>query len=252
MKTRLIQLIAGLAMVVLCISSCATTSNAAVIWEDNFEGPPEGWTFFGWSNLTTSYEIIEGNFTTVDGILKANDDDINIARHSSTTSVGTWIFDLFIPEDEDDYWAIYVDFMSNGSRPARIFSSMVVSFGSWSGGLGLITTEMVGYESDTRSLMAVDSIEGWHHVEISRSSDNRFLVELNGTIAANYTSDAVTSSTYLEFFCNNATGAAIDNIVVTIPDEITPPPPFDPVLIVLIVGTGVGVVIIAIVILRRR
>ncbi|MFX1484038.1 MAG: hypothetical protein ACFFCP_12735 [Promethearchaeota archaeon] len=255
MKTRWIQLSAGLAMVVLCISTCATTSNAAVVWSDDFENPAlPGWTIYGWSNRTTSYEIIEGNFSAASGRLTALDDDINIAIHDSTTNVGTWIFDLFIPEyDDDDFWGIYVTFMSNGSRPALHFTNMEVDFGAWNEALGLITMELVGYEAYTRSIMAVDSIEGWHHVAISRSSDNRFLIALNGTIAANYTSDAVTSSTYLEFFCNNATGAAIDNLVVSDdPGDINLDGDNTTILIIAGVGIAVVVIVLVVVFAKRR
>ncbi|MFW9838527.1 MAG: hypothetical protein ACFFE7_13495, partial [Candidatus Thorarchaeota archaeon] len=133
-----------------------------------------------------------------------------------------------------------------------------------------IVWEWVEEEIDILSNINVYPLEGWHHIAISRSSENRFLVAFNGTLEANFTNNDVTSSTYLQFYCENCSGAAIDNLVVdNDPEEFwnhvdstttptttttptsTPPPP-GPVFFALIVGTGVGVVLIAIVILRRR
>ncbi|MFW9956304.1 MAG: hypothetical protein ACFFD3_17310, partial [Candidatus Thorarchaeota archaeon] len=67
MKTRWIQLIAGLAMMVLCISTCTTTTSAAVIWQDDFnDGVLDGWTLYGYSVLESLVKI-EGNFSAADG-----------------------------------------------------------------------------------------------------------------------------------------------------------------------------------------
>ena len=87
---------------------------------------------------------------------------------------------------------------------------------------------------------------------MSRSNEGRFLVVFNGTLEANFTSNRVTSSTYLQFLCNNAAGAAIDNLVVSIPlenggDGVIDWPP-------IIIGVVVAVAVIALVVvfLRRR
>ncbi|MFW9839077.1 MAG: hypothetical protein ACFFE7_16295, partial [Candidatus Thorarchaeota archaeon] len=97
MKTRLIQLIAGITMVVLCISVCTTNANAAVIWQDNFDdGNLDGWTIFGYPSMTDPTKT-EGNFSASDFMLKVLDDDINCARNDSTVTEGTWSFDMFVP-----------------------------------------------------------------------------------------------------------------------------------------------------------
>ena len=115
MKTRWMHVIAGLTMFVLCISVCTTTTNAAEVWSDDFHDPNlPGWTFFGHENDTSHVEI-GGNFSAASGMLTVLDDDFNVARQNSSTNVGTWSFDMFVPDDDDGHGFIGVDFMSNGS-----------------------------------------------------------------------------------------------------------------------------------------
>ena len=257
MKRKTSYITAGLALVLLCLSQVTSSTSAAGTWEDNFEGPPEGWTFFGWSNATPQYEIIEGNFTTADGTLKVRDDDINIARHSSTVTVGNWSFDLFIPEDYGATGEVYVWFMSNGSRPATEFPLRCFMIGAWFPDDRFYVIEWydslyaIHSQIDVDDIPA-DSISGWHHIDVSRNSTGYFEVYFNGTFVDDFVGISVTSSTYLEFLCNNATGAAIDNIVVSIPlenggDGVIDWPP-------IIIGVVVAVAVIALVVvfLRRR
>jgi len=119
---------------------------------------------------------------------------------------------------------------------------------------------LYGTESSKHLLTTIDKpLAGWHHIEVSRNSDNRFLLTLNGTLEANVTSTSVTSSTYFQVLCNNVTGAAIDNIVVEEPIPTptptpTTPPPDSPLWILITVGGGVAVavIVLAVVYLRRR
>ena len=110
MKTRWIQLIAGLAMFVLCISTCTTTTNAAVFWSEDFESGLGDWTIFAYENSSTQVTK-EGNFSDTGGVMTVLDDDINVARHDSTVNVGTWSFDIFVQDEGDGYF--YVEFMSD-------------------------------------------------------------------------------------------------------------------------------------------
>ena len=242
-------------MVVLCISVCITTSDATEVWSDYFvnENLP-GWTIFGWSNFTASYEIIEGNFSAASGRLTSLDNDINIARHDSDTNVGTWSFDMYIPEEASGDWGVYVYFMSNGSRPAIDCASMVVAIGTWNAGYGLVAVDLFGYNVAIRSNLAVDSKEGWHHIEVSRSDSGRFLIQINENLVGNYTSNSVTDSTYLEFFCNNAPGAALDNLVVdNDPNAIFNDSLIDVTTIIIVVAVvTIAVIALVVVFLRRR
>jgi len=244
-------------MSVLCISVCTTTTNATIIWEEYFDDPNlPGWTIYAYENAS-SQVTIEGNFSAASGMLTALDDDINIARHNSTANVGTWSFDMFVPDD--DFTVIYLDFMSTGAIP-NIYPSMFVSIGAWFEGGRFIVTKLSPTSTYERlSDIYVDSLQGWHHIDVSRTSDGHFYVYFNGTLEDDFVNNDVTSSTYLEFFCENATGAAIDNLVVR--DDITthtttpttpPPPPLPLDLIVIVSGVAVVVIVLAIVLLRRR
>jgi hypothetical protein len=204
----------------------------------------------------SSQVTIEGNFSTASGMLTALDDDINIARHNSTVNVGTWSFDLFVP---DEYFrSIYVDFMSTGSKP-NPYPSMHVSIGAWFDGDRFVVMKNSSTTPYERlSDIYVDSLQGWHHIDVSRTSDGHFYVWFNGTLEDDFVNNDVTNSTYLEFFCDNATDAAIDNLVVSdtnyTPSPPTTPPPASVPWELIAIGGGVAAVVIVLVIvfLRRR
>ncbi|MHA2407868.1 MAG: hypothetical protein ACXACA_05815, partial [Candidatus Ranarchaeia archaeon] len=128
MKTRWMHLIAGVMMFVLCISVCTTTTNAAEVWSDDFETGLDGWTIFGLDDFDTP-EKIEGNFSAASGMLTVLDDDINFARHESTTNVGTWSFDMFVPDvvPGDGWGGINVEFMGNGSTSSVLGNASFVA-----------------------------------------------------------------------------------------------------------------------------
>ena len=131
MKTRKMHLFAGLTILALCISVCTTTANAAVIWEDNFnDGILDDWTLFKYEDLTTSVKK-PGNFSAADFTLKVLDDDMNFARYNSTVNVGTWSFDMFVPDNGNAEWAMYVYIMSNGSRQIPTYPSDFIGVGVW-------------------------------------------------------------------------------------------------------------------------
>jgi hypothetical protein len=259
MKTRWIQLIAGLAMVVLCISTCTTTTNADVIWEDDFSDPNlPGWSFYGYASIT-NYTKTEGNFSAADGTLKVLDDDVNVARHDSTTSVGTWSFDMFVPDDGTG--TVYLEFMSNGWDHYYHPNSSVLVVGAKIYENRFNVWDLTGASHNPHESIPMDSLQGWHHINVSRNSDNRILVYLNGTLEADFVCHHVTSSTYLQLWCENAKGAAIDNLVVTdevpitttpTPTPTTPPPTLPWELIAIGGGVVVVVIVLAIVCLRRR
>jgi hypothetical protein len=113
------------------------------------------------------------------------------------------------------------------------------------------------------SSIYIDPLQGWHHIEVSRDDSGWFKVFFNGTLESEFVS-TVTSSTYFEVYCRNATGCAIDNINVTdeIPDGTTttttdgttPPPDGDMTTMLIIAGVGIAVVVFVLVIVfvKRR
>jgi len=252
MKTRWMHLITGAIMCVLCISVCTTTANAKVIWEDDFSDPNlPGWTIDGYiyTGLGDDPDPVEGNFSAADGTLKALDDDCNIARHESDTSIGTWSFDMFVPDDDDSVGNIYVEFLSNGSSFIEFGNASFLAVGAYLSWGDFVVWSIVGSGWTVIERIDVDPLEGWHHIDVSRNSSGYFEVYFNEELRANFTSLLVTSSTYLEFLCNGVTGAAIDNLVVS--DDITDGG-FDPVPIVIAVVAAGVVIIAAVVFIRRR
>ncbi|MGD9396602.1 MAG: hypothetical protein PVJ05_09265 [Candidatus Thorarchaeota archaeon] len=246
------HLTSGITMFVLCMSVWTTTANATVSWQDDFSDPNlPGWTLFAYENNRT-LETIPGNFSAADHTLKVLDDDISFARHNSTVNVGTWSFDMFVPECENVERAMYVYIMSNGSRTIPTYSSDFIGVGVWKAAYqstwSFIVWTMNGFDWDIHSQIYMNPMQGWHHIRISRNSDGRFLVYFNGTLEADFTYNNVTISTYLEFYCYNVAGAAIDNLVV----EYTPLISIDPVLLIVIgYGVGVGVIVLAFFFLLR-
>ena len=185
MKTRWMHLIAGVTMFVLCISVCTTTANATVIWEDNFDDgtyEPE-WTIFGYDDWDSPVEI-GGNFSAASGMLTILDDDFNVARHESTTNVGTWSFDMFVPDDFPDDGFFYVDFMSNGSYYPEFGNVSFLAVGAAFGASYDKFYIIMGLESSWHILRSYtpDVLQGWHHIDVSRSSEGRFLVKFNETL----------------------------------------------------------------------
>lgn len=266
MKKGWKYLITGFMIFVLCISVRTTTANAAVVWQDDFnDGVLDGWTLYGYSVLESLVKI-EGNFSAADGTLRVLDDGINVARHDSNTSVGTWSFDMFVPDD--DYGVFGVDFMSNGSALYTFGNASIVGVGPNLIDRKFVIATLLGSVYQNLKNIYVEPVEGWYHIAVRRTNDCRFLVALNRTLVANVTTYDVTSSIYLQVFCNNVTGAAIDNLVVdddpeefwnhvdstttTTTTPTTQPPPFDPVMIGLIGGIGIGVVILLAIVYRRR
>jgi hypothetical protein len=255
MKTRWIHLIAGFAIFILCISICTTTANATVIWSDDFDdGVLDSWTLFGYENMESPVKI-EGNFSASSQMLTVLDDGLNCARHNSTVNVGTWSFDMFVPDD--DYGFIRVEFMSNGASLGAHGNMSWVAVSAWFYGTEPEFYLLYGLGSSKALLKTIDRpLQGWHHIDVSRTSDGHFYVYFNGTLEADMVSNSVTSSAYLQVLCNNVSGAAIDNLVVTDTNYTTPPPTTPPPLPleVIAIGGGVAVIVIvvAIVFLRRR
>ncbi|MFW9848362.1 MAG: hypothetical protein ACFFF4_04435 [Candidatus Thorarchaeota archaeon] len=246
MTTRSIQLIAGLAMFVLCISVCITTSNAAVVWSDDFETGLDGWTLFAYEDPSSTVTK-EGNFSDTGGVMTVLDNDMNVARHDSIVNSGTWSFDMFVQDDGLGYF--YLMFMSDGAIPMQAGPSTFVAIGAWMTNDRFIVWQHVETGNTVRDIN-VDTLQGWHHIEVNRTSGGRYLVSLNGTLKADFASNDVTSSTYLEVWCGNATGCAIDNLVVD--DETLSPERLPWELIFIGGGVAVVVIVLAIVFLRRR
>ncbi len=247
MKTRWKYLIAGLAVIVLCMSVFTTTSDATVIWQDDFSDPNlPGWTLYGYENIT-SQVMIEGDFSAASGMLEVLDDDVNIARHDSTMAVGSWIFDMYVPDGYDG--AFYVSFLSNGSVSwVSTTNHSHISAGFWRDAF-IVWREKALYTGYIMATVNMTSIQGWHHIKVNRTSDGHFEVCINGTLRASFDYTGITSTAYLQVYSNNATGAALDNLVVS-DDKTETTLTWE--LIMIGSGVAVAVIVLVIFILRRR
>jgi hypothetical protein len=260
MKTKYLHLLAGITMIVLCISVLTATTTAATVWSEDFADMTE-WTttaFVTWQ----SGPIVEGNFSVIDGKLTVMDDDVNYARHDSAVTEGTWSFDMFVPDIPHGY--VGVSFMSNGSRPLELDSRWIAVEATMEGLDRFNFWWQRGPDNWVGDICytPTGSILGWHHIDITRTSGGTFNLFFNGSFEYTTLTNDVTQSTYLECYGVNATGAMFDNIVVDDdPGKITPPttPPTTPTaaplpwdLIAIGGGVAVVVIVLAIVCLRRR
>lgn len=229
-------------MFVLCISVYTTIADAAVVWQDDFSDPNlPGWTLYGYPNASSPV-MIPGDFSSADGTLKVLDEDVNIAKHDSNIAVGTWIFDMYVPDGYDG--AFYVEFLSNGTVPwAGATNNSMVSAGFY--GDRFIVWRELGTSGSIIENNIMDTVPGWHHIKVNRTSDCFFEVCINETLRASFHYYGMTSSTYLQIYSNNATGCAIDNLVVSDGDSTT---------ILIIAGIGIAVVLIVLVVVfvKRR
>lgn len=259
MKTKRMYILAGIATLVLCMSIVTNTAQAAEVWSEDFESGMTEWTTFAFEDWEEG-PTIAGNFSDAGGVLTTLDDDVNYARHDSAIVVGTWSFDMYVPDTANSY--VGVSFMSNGTRPTNLDTRMISVEATTKGVDRFIfwwirgPNNIVGETCYTPT----DSIVGWHHIDITRTSAGLFNVFFNGTFEYTTLTNDVTQSTYFECFAN-ATGAAFDNIVVsdtidiTRPVTTTPPPTEPPIpwdLIAIGGGVAVVVIIVLIVILKRR
>ncbi|MFX1484314.1 MAG: hypothetical protein ACFFCP_14125 [Promethearchaeota archaeon] len=266
MKTKWMMRLSCLAMFVLCLSMFTGTAKATMVWSDNFDdGNYDGWTTIGYENGTT-LNTIPANFSAASGMLTVLDDDIQGARINSTTNVGAWSFDMYVPDTATG--GIDVFFMSNGTRPYPHFGSEMISVEAYLEEDRFDFWSLIGANEGRLHYHFVPTggLYGWHHFDVTRESSNRFRLFCNGTFLIEETISVVTTSTYFEFWCWNATGAAIDNIVVdddpTISDHLIPTTttttddgtttsiPWD--LIMIGGGVAVVVIILVLVIVKRR
>ena len=79
MRNRNLQFIAIAVALAILLSVFPSASSAAVVWSDDFDDEVlDGWTTFGFENITNGLPI-DGNFSAEGGQLTAMDDDINSA-----------------------------------------------------------------------------------------------------------------------------------------------------------------------------
>ena len=180
MKPRNVKVAGAIAFLIIYISVSLSSVYAAEVWSDNFNDEDiSDWTVLAWDEGSS----ITGNFSAEGGVLTALDNDLNLARHDSTTNVGTWSFDMYVPDLPNAIVAI--NFMSNGSRPLYYYNSMMVSVQAMTEGTDrFIIWEIRGWEAIEfeAPYFPTEGVVGWHHIDITRSSTGNFKVFFNGTL----------------------------------------------------------------------
>jgi hypothetical protein len=262
MNTKRILVFGIMSILVLSLSMTIKLVQATEVWSENFDTPIlSDWTFFSMIDPQTG-PISDGNFSAEGGVLTSKKTDFNFARHNSTVNVGTWSFDIYTPDLSDGY--VGVAFLSNGSRPLSEEQTrlMAVEF-------DIETGTFVWWQIRHDGVMGLETpyytggnVDKWHHVEVSRRSNGRFNIYLNGTLIYDMVTNDVTTSLYLECYTQNAIGGAFDNIVVD--DEPLPLPTSSPtptttqttqdltLVLIAVVGGVALVIVLAVVFVKKR
>ncbi|MHA2373804.1 MAG: hypothetical protein ACXAEB_12355 [Candidatus Thorarchaeota archaeon] len=252
----------------LCTVFMPIECSATEVWSDDFnDGNYDGWTIEGINMTADPPELIDGNFSVDDGLLRATGENgWNLASHPSTVATGTWMFDIdsvasptnhyfifFMSDDIDisegmpDGYSISIDITPyhdfTGFRIRKFTDGNVVVLGQ--------------YDTD-------QDVIGGYHVDITRNSTGHINVWINGTHRIAVQDDSYSTSGYFRF--SAADGPAIDNIVVynsiefdpptTVgPTPTTSPTPTEPGTTFpiewLVIGISVPVVLIILLVVKR-
>lgn len=234
------------ATVILIILALAVNPNAAAeVWSDDFEGDNhDDWTL--------------NSCAISDGVLKSTGSS-GSAYHESTTSVGTWSFDLeaegfttgidwgwqgyifpavffMSTNPEETPWYFYALVTTQVSTQDGFMPVLEIRKNSPNGGGAFYTWVNLGSYDIEESF-------GWKHFDVIRTSGGQITVLMNGTQVLQVTDTDLDFSEYLVFMAGIDRG--LDNIVV---DDV----PMVSEIPLLIIGAAVLTVSILTVILIRR
>ena len=244
-------------MVVLCLSICITTSDATVIWSDDFnDGNYDGWNICEDADLAAQLPNAGFNgstWTATDHFLELvqSPDPWGVISHPSSAAYGNWSFDF---KDND------IQSRSGDTALVVFISNDLYDWGSFSLDakyywidFDVVTTENFTISLKMRSgssLTTIDTTEvpaaGWHNIDVIRNIEDGFSVYHNDTlILQGQDSEIETSDQFWLWFQE---GQMINNLVV----DTLIPPPIPWMLIAIGSGVAVAVIVIAIVLLKRR
>jgi hypothetical protein len=269
MKTKWKYVITVFTMAVLCISVCTTTTNATVVWSDDFnDGNYDGWTICNNTILENGgYGLANSNWSAVDNCLQVNHEDYGIITHPSDVAYGKWSFDFRANESQVyEGQSALIEFIANNE---------ILSTDNWNDPVSYYIRYMVfaGPEEDKNFTLqlrkwydgvatTIDTyqtpvVTGWHHFDVTRNTTGWFSVYLNGSpVLEGEDTDITTSELFWLWF---EKGQMIDNIVVDDDWNFTTTTTLDGtdgdttfMLIIAGVGVAVVVIVLAIIFLRRR
>ncbi|MFW9793924.1 MAG: hypothetical protein ACFFEE_06475 [Candidatus Thorarchaeota archaeon] len=214
---------------------------SAEVWSDNFDDHDiSDWTIYG-INGTRPFDVVPGNFTAEDGVLRANGTELawSIAARNSSVAYGTWTFDVDVVDNYKHEIVIpFIIIEWNLEIWARRAYFVQVVTGEYMGdptprlqGGTVIPTDSPGplnYMIEWWESYPYDGeILGWKNIIITRESDGQFYVYINGTLALNHKDNRYT--TCEEFHVGTNPGPALDNINVSnTVDYDKAPPEWEP------------------------
>jgi hypothetical protein len=209
---------------------CSSSVVSAEVWSDNFnDGDISDWSVWGWNG--TDAEKFDGNFTLADGSLRTQGDNTSIAIHSyPTTAVGTWSFDVDCVDNDNHhfYVAFFAGTPTNDTLdPPHEYGLMVVT-----GVFAAFDTEFVLYRRDAGSFTLsnvigrynLETVSGWHHIDITHDADGRFCAYFNETLGISGSDGTYDNAEYFSFYSPG--GPAIDNVRVSNSIDIDKVGPF--------------------------
>ena len=229
-------------LLLICASLLLTfPCKAATVWSDNFDdGNYNGW------------EVANGGpFSAEDHALGSLSDEAgiygNMIVHGSGVTTGTWSFDVQVGSLTIVFLMYTVIYQQDTS-----FSAGLTLY--WSGrNIQFYSDSDSNNRHEVGNFLIADSPSGWQHFDVTRSSNRRTCVYLNGTLIIDAV-DIITIPPSEVFAYTPYGGAVIDNIIVSNTVDIKPPPqvPFYMQTWFLATVGAVLVVIVAAVFLLRR
>jgi hypothetical protein len=217
----------------LGVDAVPTRSSLAVVWEDDFNDENiDDWETMG-INFTDPENPLDvpANFSLDGGILRAAGNFDSHANHISTVTTGTWSFDVDCVDSERHHF--YVAFMRD-RLTENLSSEIPAEYGLMivTDAFGSFDDDIVLYRRDAGSATlsalidtySIPGISGWYHFDITRDSEGRFFVYINGTLQMEGVDNTHTTSEYFGFY--SRPGPAIDNIVVSDSIDEDQVPPF--------------------------
>lgn len=258
MKTRLIQLIAGITMFVLCMSVCTTTTDATEVWSDDFnDGNYDGWTVCDNSTLHEGDYGWSGSTWSAANYYLQLEDDWGIISHPSNVAYGRWSF----------------DFKTNGTQMGNIafISNNIYELNNTlrlyeDGQYYFINIDVDAYEElftitlnkrfdDAKTILDYYfgvPVAGWHHFDVYRNTTGCFTVFHNSSqIMQVVDTDINTSEMFWLWWSKWQT---LDNVVVDDDWNITINGGGDGNLttVLIIAGVGIAVVVMVLVVFVKR
>ena len=196
---------------------------SSVVWSDDFNDENlDDWSIDWWFPYAPQDYVpnisVAGGSLQLFGTSQFPGPGAIIATHNSTVAYGTWIFDIRV-SDEGPYWASVVimspkwfDFEHSPEGYAFLISTDTES-NTHSFSLCYIYPDLAGAFYYKLGRIHASSYSGWHHIEITRLSDNMFNVYVNGSLSLQVLDNRLTSSEYFRLVAWNYT--VVDNISVS-------------------------------------